>query len=127
MQQHFDVGTVKGKTVLVVANVLDSFARDVRDHFAIDHCVWAVLFEQWSLATPFASNHDFVCGGERLAAETRVDAAIVSNPKPNVIRQECVQDRIRYAIADLVWVAFGHGFRCEQIVFTYCHSFDLPD
>ena len=37
VQQHLDVGAVKGEAVLVVADVLDDAARDLGEQLAVDH------------------------------------------------------------------------------------------
>ena len=45
VQQHFDVGAVVGKSILVVADILDHLARDLGDQFAINDRFVAMLVE----------------------------------------------------------------------------------
>ena len=47
------------------------------DQFAIDDGLRAVLLEQRRLAAAFAGDDDLVGGGQCLAAEARVDQAVV--------------------------------------------------
>ncbi len=92
VQQHFDVCAVVREAVLVVADVLDDIARDLRDLLTIDDSLRTVLLEQRSLATAFAGDHDLVGGGEGLAAQARVDEAVVGDSKLDVVREEGVED-----------------------------------
>ena len=116
VQQHLDVGAVERKAVLVVADVLDHIARDLRDQLAIDLRLVAVLVEQRALAAAFAGDDDLVGGAERLAAEPRVHQAVVGDAELDVVRDERVEDRVRNLIADLVGMTFGNGLAGEQVI-----------
>ena len=116
MQQHLHVGAVVRKAVLVVADVLDHAAGDLGDHLAIDHRLVAVLAEQRRLAAALAGNHDLIGGAQRLAAEARVDLAVVGDAELDVIFEEGIEDRIRNLVTNLVGVPFGNGLAGEEIV-----------
>src|SRR5262245_36384903 len=116
VQQHLDVGAVVREAVLVVADVLDHAARDLGDQLAVDHRLVAVLAKQRRLAAAFAGDDDLVGGAEGLAAEPRVDLALVGDAELDVVLDEGVEDRIRDLVADLVGMAFGNGFAGEQVV-----------
>src|SRR5215468_1620328 len=88
MQQHLDIGTVKGKAVLVIA--------DVAHHFAGDD--------------------DLVGGGERLAAQPGIGVTVVGVAELDVVADESVKDGVRDLIADLVRMTFGNRLAGENIV-----------
>ena len=85
VQQHFDVRAVIGESVLVVADIPDDIARDLRDQLAVDHRFVAVLAEERRLAAAFAGDDDLVCRGERFAAEPRVDETVIGDAELDVI------------------------------------------
>ena len=114
VQQHLDVGAVIGKAVLVVADVLDHVARDLRDQFAVDHRLVAVLAEERRLAAAFAGDHDLVGGRERFAAEPRVHLAVVGDAELDVVLEERIEHRVGNLVADLVGVTFGNRLAGEQ-------------
>ncbi len=116
VQQHFDVGAVIREAVLVVADVLDHIACDLRDQLAIDLRLVAVLVEQRALTAAFAGDDDLVGGAQRLAAEARVHQAVVGDAELDVVREERVQDRVRDLIADFVGMTFGNGLAGEQVI-----------
>ena len=118
MQQHLDVGAVIGEAVLVVADVLDHVARDLGDHFAVDHRFVAMLAEQRRLAAALAGDHDLVGGAQGLAAEPGVHEALVGNAELDVVLDEGVEDGVGNLVADLVGMSFRHGLAREQIVGT---------
>ena len=76
----------------------------------------ADLLEQRRLAAAFAGDDDLVGRGQRLAAEPRVDQAVVGDAELDVVRQERIEDRVGDLVADLVGMAFGNGLAGEQIV-----------
>ena len=108
MQQHLDIGAVIGKAVLVVADVLDHVAGDLRDHLAVDHGLRAVLLEQRRLAASFAGNDDLVGGGQRLAAEPGIDQAVVGNAELDVVLDESVEYGVGNLVTHLVRMTFGN-------------------
>ncbi len=114
MQEHLDVGAVVREAVLVVTDVLDDIARNLGQPLAVDHRHAVDGLEE--LAAAFARDDDLVRRAERLAAEPRVDQALVGDAELDVLLDECVEDRIGNLIADFVGMAFGHGFAGEQIV-----------
>jgi hypothetical protein len=116
VQQHLDVGAVIGEAVLVVSDVAHHVAGDLRDHFAIDHRVVAVLGEQRRLAAAFPGNDDLVGGAERLAAEPGIHQAVIGDAELDVVLDEGVENGIRNLVADLVGVAFGNRLAGEQVV-----------
>ena len=119
VQQHLDIGAVKGEAVLVVADVAHHVARDLRDHLAIDHRVVAVFREQRRLAAALAGDDDLVGGAERLAAEPRIHQAVVGDAELDVVLDEGIEDRIRNLVADLVGVTFGNGLAGEEIIHVW--------
>ena len=116
VQEHLDVGAVKGKAFLVVADIFDDIAGDLHDHVAIDVRLAAVFVEQRRLAAAFARDDDLVGGAQRLAAKPRVDLALVGNAELDVVGDEGVENGVRDLIADLVGMPFRNGFAGEQIV-----------
>ena len=114
MQQHLDVGAVIRETVLVVADVSDHIAGDLRDHLAVYHRLGAMFMEQRRLAAAFAGNHDLVGRGERFAAEPRVHQAVVGDTELGVVFEKRVEHRVRNLVADLVGMTFGYGLAGEQ-------------
>ena len=116
MKQHLDIGAVIGESILVIADVADDVAGDLRDHLAIDHRMVAVPAEQRRLSAAFSGNDDLVGGAEGLAAEPRIHQTVVGNPKLDVVLEESVEDRIRDLIADLVGMTFRYGLAGEEVV-----------
>ncbi len=116
VQQHLDIGAVERKTILVVADVLDHIARDLRDQLAIDLRLVAVLVEQRLLAAAFAGDDDLVGRAQRLAAEPRVHQAVVGDAELDVVGEERIEDRVRNLIADFVGMTFGDGLAGEQVI-----------
>ena len=116
VQQHLDVGAVPREAVLVVADVLDDAARDLGEQLAVHHRRAVELLDQRRLAAAFAGDDDLVGGGQRLAAEPRVDLAVVLDAELDVVRQERVEDRIGDLVAHLVGMAFGNGLAGEEII-----------
>ena len=86
----------------------------LRDQLAIDHRLVAVLAEQRRLAAAFAGDDDLVGGGERLAAEPRVDLAVVGDAELDVVFQKSIEDRVGDLIADLVRMTFGNRLAGER-------------
>jgi len=76
----------------------------------------AVFVEQRRLAAAFARDDDLVGGAQRLAAKPRVDLALVSDAKLDVVGDEGVENGVRDLIADLVGMPFRNGFAGEQTV-----------
>ena len=72
--------------------------------------------EEGRLAAAFARNDDLVGGGQRLAAEPRVHLALVGDAELDVVLNECIEDRIRDLVADLVGMSLGNGFAGKQII-----------
>src|SRR6185437_2241098 len=99
---------------LVVTDVAHDVARDLRDQLAVDHRLVAVLTEERRLAAAFAGDDNLVGGGERLAAEPRVHLAVVGDAELDVVFQKRIEHRVRYLVADLVRMTFGHRFAGEQ-------------
>ena len=113
MQQHFDVRTVVGEAVLVVADVLDHVAGDLRNQLAVDDDFVAVLVEERSLAAAFAGDDDLVGGCQRLAAESRVHLAVVGDAELDVVFEKGVEHRVGNLVANLVRVTFGNRLAGE--------------
>ena len=114
VQQHLDVGAVIGEAVLVVADVLDHVARDLRDQFAVHHRLVAVLVEERRLAAALAGDDDLVGGGQRLAAEPRIHLAVVGDAELDVVFEKRVEHRVGNLVADLVRMTFGNRLAGEQ-------------
>ena len=106
MQEHLDVGAVIGEAVLVVADVLDHIARDLADQLAIDDGDAVDVAKQ--LAAAFACDHNLVGRAQRLAAEPRIDQAVIGDAELDVLFDEGIKDRIRYLVGDLVRMTFGN-------------------
>ena len=113
MQQHFDVGAVAREAVLVVADILDHAAGDLADQLAVNDELAAMLVKERRLAAAFAGDDDLVGGGQRFAAEARIDGAVVGDAELDVVFKKGVEDRIGDLIADLVWMAFGNRLTGE--------------
>ena len=114
MQQHFNVGAIIRKAILVVADIPDDIARDLCDQFAIDHRLVAVLAKKWCLAAAFARDHDLVGGSERLAAKSRVHLAVIGNTELDVVFEKRVKHCVRNLIADFVGMTFGNRLARKQ-------------
>ena len=116
VQQHFDVGAVIGKTVLVVADVLDYLARGLGDQFAINDRFVAVLVEQRRLAAAFAGDDDLVGRAQRLAAKPGIDLALVGDAELEVVFEERIENGVGDLVANLVRMSFRHRFAGKQII-----------
>ena len=125
VQQHFDVGAVEGKTILVVADVLDHLARGLGDQFAINDRLVAMLVEQRGLATTLASDDDLVGRAKRLAAKPGVDFAFVGDAELDVVFEERIKNGVGDLVANLVRMSFRHGLAGKQIICTL-HCETLP-
>ena len=113
VQQNLDVCAVVGEAVLVVADVLDHAARDLRDQFTVHHRLVAVLVEVGRLAAALTGDDDLVGGGERLAAEPRIHLAVVGDAELDVVFQKRVEHRVGNLVADLVRMTFGNRLAGE--------------
>ena len=117
VQQHLDVGAVTGEAVLVVADVLDHAARDLGDQLAVRPPTCAVTcLNSGAWPRPSPAMTILLVVAERLAAEPRVDLAVVGDAELDVVLEERVEDRVGNLVADLVRMAFGHGLAGEQII-----------
>ncbi len=108
MQQHIDLGLLPVEALLLIADVADGHARDVRD---------PVLGHRLRPAR-LARDDDLVGRGERLARGTngpRINAGLGTLPIKKV------DDLIGDAIAHFVRMTFGNGLAREEIRFS-CHS-----
>ena len=102
MQQHLDVGVFPVEAVLLVADITDGEPRHMGDVVARDRRGTAGL----------ARDHDTVRGCKGLAGNANVAGV------PAMLRrraEEGVDDLVGNAVADLVGMAFGHGFTGEQV------------
>ena len=107
MQQHLDVGLLPVEARLLVADVADRHARDVRDP-VLGHGLRPARL---------AGDDDAVGGGERLAGgadRPGIDAGL------GAFAIEQVHDLVGDAVAHLVGVALRNGLAREQIGFA-CH------
>ena len=116
VQQHLDIGAVEREAVLIVADILDDLPRRLRDHLAIDDGLVAVLVKQRSLAAALAGDDDLIRRAQRLAAESRIDLAVVGDSELDVVFEKQIEDRVRDLVANLVRVSFRHQLAGEQIV-----------
>jgi hypothetical protein len=76
----------------------------------------AEFLEQGRLAAALAGDHDLVGGRQRLAAEPRVDLAVVGDAELDVVLQKRIEHGVRNLVADLVGMSLGHGFAGEKII-----------
>jgi hypothetical protein len=107
MQQDLDIALIPVEAVLLVADVTDRHARDVRD---------PVLGHRLG-STRLAGDDDFVGRRQRLASGADgpwIDAGL------GALAEEQIDNLIGDAIAHLVRVTLGNGFAREQVGFT-CH------
>ena len=102
MQQHLDIGAVKGKAALVVADILDHAAGDLGDQLAIDNRDAADLAEQ--LAAAFAGDNNLVGGAKCFAAQPGVDQAVVGDAELDILLDECIENGIGNLVGDFVRV-----------------------
>src|SRR6266576_3830597 len=102
MQEHFDVGAMMGKALLIVADVFHNITRDLDDHIAVNVGFAAVLVKQRCLA-----------------------AALVCNTEFDVVSQECIEDCIRDLVTDLVGMSFGYGL-ARKLIILAPHFKGLP-
>ena len=99
VQQVGDFHRLPVETVLLVSDAFHSFARDLLDP-AHD------MFR----AAHLTADDNAVRGGKGLTC----------NAREWLLRQKCIDDRIRDLIADLVGMALGYGFRSKGVVLA-CH------
>ena len=104
------------KAVLVVADVADHIARDLRNYLAIGHRVVAIPGEERRLSATFSGDDDLVGGAERFTPEPGIHQTVVGDPKLDVVFEESIEDGVRNLVADLVGMAFRYGFAGEEII-----------
>ena len=116
MQQHLDFRSAVGKAFLVVADIAHDLARDLGDHFAVDHGTIAIFFEKGRLAATFAGHDDLVGSTQGLAPQPGIHLAVIRDAELEIVLDECIEDRVRNLIADLVGMSFGDGLAGEKII-----------
>ena len=109
VQQIGDLDGLPMELVLLVANVADAVAGD--GVYAAHVVVQLVLVRQPHLT----ANDDAVGGGEGL----RGDAGF------RLLGEEGVENRVGDAVAHLIRVPLGDGFRGEEVVVA-CHEKSAP-
>ena len=106
MQQHFDVGTMIGKAILIVADILDAHER-LRSGLAIDDRVTAVLLHVRSDARPSPAITILFVVTQRFAAQPGVGMAVIGDAELDVVREE------RARIASEIWSLTLSGWPSE--------------
>ena len=99
MQQNLDVGLVPVEAVLLVADVLDGHARDVRSPNPV-----VMVFG----AARLAGDHHLVGGRQRLAGDAQLPG-IDAGLRP--FAEEQIDHLVGNAVADLVGMALRNGLR----------------
>src|SRR5487761_2296151 len=99
VQQHFDVGILPMKTILLVTNIANRFAGGLDD---------TLLRKRWS--AHFAGNHQTVGRSQRLAGHADL---IGVKTRLRTLAKVKIDDFVRNPVAPLVRMAFGHGFTGE--------------
>ena len=102
VQEDLDVGLVPVEAVLLVADVLDGHAGDVAHPIPGNDIGAARL----------AGDDDLVGRGHRLAGHPQlpgIDAGL------RALAEKQIDDLVRNAIADLVWMPLRNGFAGEQV------------